>query len=77
MLSNDKRRAYYDKHGTIEGEEDGADMDSFFEDLFKGGFGADIVIDDFDEFMNVLEGGNDKAFRKLFRDLGRGYRQKP
>ena len=29
------------------------------------------MFDDFDEFVTVLEGGSDKAFRKMFRELGK------
>lgn len=39
---------------------------------FFGGGG----FDDFDEFIDILEGGNDKAFRKMFRELGRSSRVK-
>ena len=60
----------------MEGEEDAQEMGNFFDDLFKQGFGGDVFIDDFEEFMDILEGGNDKAFRAMFRDLGRNYRKK-
>lgn len=29
-----------------------------------------------DDFIKILEGDNDKKTRKMFRDLGRGYRPK-
>ena len=80
MLSNEKRRAYFDKYGTVEGsDEDMADMNGFFDDLFssmfggKGGGGVNMF-EDFDEFINILEKGNDKATRKMFRELGRNAR---
>ena len=35
-------------------------------------FGGDAgSIDDFDEFITILEGGSDKAFRKMFREIGK------
>ena len=80
MLSNEKSRAYYDKHGTVEGsDEDMTDMASFMDDLLnsffgKGGSGGFCAFDDFDEFIHILEGGNDKATRKMFRELGRNAR---
>ena len=39
--------------------------------------GPDINIfidDDFDEFIEILEGGSDKAFRKMFREMGKSTR---
>ena len=40
MLSNEKRRAYYDKFGTVEGSEDAehmnfAEMDDLFDMMFS------------------------------------------
>jgi len=57
-------------------------MDDIFKDIFKkgGGSGFSFDMDDmFDDFIQVLEGGraDSYAFNKMFRDLGKGYRQKP
>ena len=30
--------------------------------------------DDFEEFVTILEGGSDKAFRKMFREMGKSTR---
>ena len=48
-------------------------MDDLMQQFFGGGAGG---FDDFDEFMDILEGGSDKAFRKMFRDLGKATRVK-
>lgn len=82
ILSNEKRRKYFDKNGTIEGEEDCVDMDDIFKDIFKTGNSGsfNFQFDDmFDDFITVLEGGkaDSKQFSKMFRDLGKGYRAKP
>ena len=82
ILSNEKRRKFFDKHGTMEGEEDLVDMDDIFKDLFGGssfGGGSSFMsfeMDDFDDFVSMLEGSSSdaKSFKKLFRDLGRGYK---
>ena len=79
ILSNEKRRKYFDKHGTIEGEDDCVDMDDIFKDIFKSGGGSSFSFqfdDMFEDFISVLEGGraDSKQFSKLFRDLGKGYR---
>ena len=59
------------------------DMSSFMDDLLnsffgkgqKGGAGSFAFFDDdFDEFVHILEKGNDKATRKMFRELGRNAR---
>ena len=80
ILSNEKRRKYFDKNGTIEGEEDCVDMDDIFKDIFKGSGSFNFQFDDmFDDFITVLEGGraDSKQFSKIFKDLGKGYRSKP
>ena len=79
ILSNEKRRKYFDKHGTIEGEDDYLDMDDIFKDMFKKGGMSFSFEDMFDDFSDVLRGGRSesKAFSKLFKDLGKGYRPKP
>ena len=77
VLSNEQKRAYYDKYGRIEGsDEDMQETEAFMEDLMRQFFGGGMNtgFDDFDEFVDILEGGNDKAFRKMFRDLGRNAR---
>ena len=83
VLSNEKRRAYYDKHGTIEGDDDVVDMDDIFKEMF-GSMGGEFSFmfggeggDNFDEFISMLEGGRaeSKMFKQMFRDLGKGYRQ--
>lgn len=79
ILSNDKRRKYFDKHGTIEGEDDCVDMDDIFKDIFKGGSMSFSFDDFFDDFSDVLKGGKaeSRSFNKMFRDMGKGYRAKP
>jgi curved DNA-binding protein CbpA len=82
ILSNEKRRKYFDKNGTIEGEDDCVDMDDIFKDIFKTGGGGSFSFqfdDMFDDFITVLEGGraDSKQFSKVFKDLGKGYRAKP
>lgn len=83
VLSNEKRRAYYDKYGTVEGsDEEMSDMASFMDDLLNSFFGkgpknssGDFgIFDDFDDFINILESANDKATRKMFKELGRNAR---
>jgi DnaJ-class molecular chaperone len=79
VLSNEKRRAYYDKHGTVEGVDDAADAQEFMDEVFTMFFSAGDMhspFSDFDEFIKILEGDNDKRTRKMFRDLGKGYRPK-
>jgi len=60
-LSNEKRRKYFDKHGTMEGEDDCVDMDDIFKDIFKSGGGGSAFSFEFDDmfedFISVLEGG--------------------
>jgi hypothetical protein len=66
----------------MEGEEDLVDMDDIFKDLFGGssfGGGSSFMsfeMDDFDDFPSMLEGSSSdaKSFKKIFRDLGRGYK---
>lgn len=81
ILSNEKQRAYYDKYGSVEGSEDFMESQSFMDDLMaqmfggKGGMGFDLFGDDgFDEFISVIEGGSDKAFRSMFREMGKNSR---
>ena len=73
MLSNAEKRDYYDRTGRIaDSEDDMREADAFMEDLMRQFFGGDgSSFDDFDEFVNILESGSDKAFRKMFRDLGK------
>lgn len=41
ILSNEKRKNYFDKYGTIEGEDDQVDFDDIFSGMFgKGGGGG-------------------------------------
>ena len=77
VLSNEEKRAYYDRTGRVsEDEGDMADADAFMDDIMRQFFGGGMG-DDFDEFITVLEGGSDdKAFRKMFRELGRNSRVK-
>ena len=80
VLSNENKRAYYDRHGVVEGsDEDLRDNHSFMDDLMRQFFGGDSAggLDDFDEFIEILEGGSDRAFRSMFRELGRAARVKP
>lgn len=69
VLSNEKRKAYYDKHGSMEGEDDVVDMDDMFKEMFggMGGFSFSFGGDDdgFDEFISMLEGG--RAESKMFK----------
>ena len=66
MLSNEKRRAYFDKYGTVEGsEEDMTDMQDFMEEMMNSFFGKDSKggmdpFDDFEDLISMLEKGNDK-----------------
>ena len=71
VLSNEERRAYYDKHGfTKEDAEDGGfgfpDMDDIFSAMFgKGGmsFSFSTNLDDdegFEQFINILEGNDQR-----------------
>lgn len=77
ILSNEKRRKYFDKYGTIEGEEDTVDMDDIFKNIFKGGGMSFSFEDMFDDFSDVLRGGkaDSKSFNKMF--MGKGFRAKP
>ena len=53
-------------------------MDDLMKQFFGGGSGGvqfDLFMDDdFDEFISVLESGSDKAFRRMFRQLGKNAR---
>jgi DnaJ-class molecular chaperone len=83
ILSNPSRRKRYDLYGET-GQDEGLDdmfsgggMEDFFSQMFGAGtFGAgDMDMgDDFDEFINILEGDNMKSFSGLFGNLGRNYR---
>ena len=77
VLSNEEKRAYYDRTGRVADDDDEmADAEAFMDDIMRSFFGGGMG-DDFDEFISVLEGGsNDKAFRKIFRELGRSARPK-
>lgn len=77
-MSNEKRRKYYDKHGCMEGEEDNLNMDDLFKDMFKGGMSFQFE-DFFDDFSDLLGGSKAESKRmdKMFREMGKGYRQKP
>jgi hypothetical protein len=50
-------------------------MDEVFTMFFSTG-GKSSSFEDFDDFIKILEGDNDKKSRKMFRDLGRSYRPK-
>ena len=56
------------------------EADAFMDDLLRqffgggGGMSMDDFDDGFDEFVTILEGGSDKAFRKMFRDIGKNTR---
>jgi len=72
VLSNEQKRIYYDKYGRVEGsDEDMQESDAFMDDLMRQFFGGGDAFGDFDEFITVLEGGSDKAFRKMFREMGK------
>ena len=76
VLSNPQRRKKYDMWGETGPEEDDDPFTQMFgdmDDLFGGGFGADM--DDFDEFIKILE-GDSKQFKNMFRGLGKNYRTK-
>lgn len=77
VLSNEEKRAYYDRTGRVGDDDDEmADAEAFMEDVMRQFFGGGMD-GDFDQFITVLEGGSsDKAFRKMFRELGRGARIK-
>ena len=79
VLSNEKRRSYYDKHGTVEGVDDAAEASEFMDEVFSMFFSTEGMaspFSDMDDFIKILEGDNDKRTRKMFRDLGKGYRPK-
>ena len=48
-------------------------MDEVFSMFFTTG-DKHSPFSDFDDFIKILEGDNDKRTRKMFRDLGKGYR---
>jgi|LakMenEpi03Aug12_release.lakeMendotaPanAssembly.Ray.scaffolds.fasta_scaffold1097350_2 hypothetical protein len=50
-------------------------MDEVFTMFFSTG-GKSNSFEDFDDFIKILEGDNDKKSRKMFRELGRSYRPK-
>ena len=81
ILSNEKRRKYFDKHGTMEGEDDAINMDDLFAEMFAGmgsgsggSFGFVFDFEDmFDDFADGLKGSKEsKAFSKMFKDLEKG-----
>ena len=79
VLSNTEKREYYDRTGRVaDSDDDMRDADAFMEDLMRQFFGGGGMgdLDEFDEFVTILEGGSDKAFRKMFRDLGKQTRVK-
>jgi hypothetical protein len=66
----------------MEGEDDQVDFDDIFSQMFGGKAGASFTFsfdEMFDDFTDILKGGksDSKAFKKLFKDLGRGARVKP
>jgi hypothetical protein len=76
ILSNEKRRKYFDKHGTMEGEDDAINMDDLFAEMFAGmgggaSFGFTFDFEDmFEDFADGLKGSKEsKAFSKMFKDL--------
>jgi len=79
VLSNEKRRAFYDKHGTIEGVDDAAEAQEFMDEVFSMFFTGGSKVspfDDIDDFIKILEADNNKRTRKMFGDLGKAYRPK-
>ena len=66
----------------MEGEDDQVDFDDIFSGMFGKGAGATFTFnfdDMFDDFSEMLGGGRSeqKAFNKMFKDLGRAARVKP
>jgi hypothetical protein len=66
----------------MEGEEDQVDFDDIFSQMFAGKAGGSFSFsfdEMFDDFSDILKGGrsDSKAFKMLFKDLGRGARVKP
>ena len=59
--------------------EDAESEEAFFAEFekmfFGGGMGGSAFFEEFDEFTSFLE-QDDKMFRKIFRDLGGGYRNR-
>jgi hypothetical protein len=50
-------------------------MDDLFSQMFSGGATFDIFMEEgFDEFTDILTRGSDKAFKGMFRDLGKNAR---
>ena len=85
VLSNEERRSFFDKHGMSpeDAENDQnftGGLDDLFNTMFGGGKGGTTFTfsmdSDFDDFINILEGGDNKSFKKMFQDMGKGYRKK-
>ena len=58
VLSNPKRRAFYDKHGMTEEDAENGDFDgfgSFFDAHFKNEFMNFNFMDDEDDMMDFME----------------------
>ena len=74
ILSNEKRRQYFDRHGSMEGEDDAINMDDVFAQMFAG-MGANFgFVFDFEDMFEDLAAGlkgskESKAFSKMFKDL--------
>jgi uncharacterized protein (DUF1015 family) len=84
-LSNEERRSFFDKHGmSPEDAENDQNFTGGLDDMFnmmfggnKGGASFTFSMDaDFDDFINILEGGDNKSFKNMFSDLGKGYRKR-
>ena len=77
VLSNPQRRKKYDLWGETGPEEEDEDVFSNMfgdmDDLFGGGFETNI--DNFDDFIKILE-GDSRQFKNLFGGLGKNYRMK-
>lgn len=79
ILSNEKRRKYFDKHGTMEGEEDNIDFDDVFKEMFSGPGSFTMNFEDmFDDFTDLLKGSKkeQKEFNKMMRELGKPQKKK-
>ena len=76
ILSNPDRRKKYDLWGDTGNDEDGTDdFMNMFGDMFSGGNGFSFGMDDdFESFINILEGDNVKSFNGMFRNLGKNHR---
>ena len=45
--------------------------------MFSGAASFDMDGGGIDDFIHILEGDDERAFKKMFRDMGKGYRGKP